>query len=77
MRFLKYLYSHPIVLCSIKARFKSGDTWYAGKITALNRDGSYAIHYADGDMESNVNRDLIEVIMTYVTCSYCDIRHIL
>jgi hypothetical protein len=50
------------VPCSIKARFKGGDTWYAGKISALNRDGSYAVHYADGDMESNVHRDLIEVI---------------
>jgi len=47
---------------SIKARFKGGDTWYAGKITALNRDGSYAIHYADGDMESNVHRDMIEFV---------------
>ncbi len=48
-------------LCSIKARFKGGDTWYSGRITALNRDGSYAINYADGDVESSVHRDLIEV----------------
>jgi hypothetical protein len=51
----------PVVHHSIKARFKGGDSWYSGKITALNRDGSYAVHYSDGDVETHVARELIEV----------------
>ena len=48
-------------VCSVKARFKGGDSWFAGRITALNTDGTYAVHYADGDIETHVARDLIEV----------------
>ncbi len=46
---------------SVKARFQRGDQWYAGNIEALNRDGTYVVHYEDGDVETSVDRDMIEV----------------
>ena len=43
-----------IVGDKIEARYKGGAKWFAGKVLAVNRDGSYDIRYDDGDIERDV-----------------------
>ena len=43
----------------VEARFGGRDKWFKGKITAANRDGTYDIHFDDGDREKDVKADLI------------------
>lgn len=38
----------------VESYFLAVDTWYAGAVHAVNGDGTYAIHYDDGDKESAV-----------------------
>lgn len=43
----------------VEALFKNGRKYYKGKIVRRNSDGTYAIHYDDGDRELRVSRDKI------------------
>ncbi len=44
---------------AVEARFGGRDKWFKGKITNVNRDGTYDIRYDDGDRESGVKADYI------------------
>ncbi len=39
----------------IEGNFKGKGRWYRGKVAIVNRDGTYDIHYDDGDRERGVN----------------------
>jgi hypothetical protein len=45
----------------VKARFKKGSKFFAGKITRVHSDGTYDIKYDDGDSESRVEMEYIEI----------------
>ena len=45
----------------IKAAWKQGDTLYPGYIKAVRSNGTYDIKYNDGDNETKVNEDDIEI----------------
>lgn len=47
---------------AIKARYKGGKKMFGGKISKVNRDGTYDIKYEDGDTEMRVAGDLIESV---------------
>src|SRR3546814_1652098 len=36
----------------VEARFRGGARWYGARVTAKNRDGTYDLHYDDGDRKS-------------------------
>ena len=38
----------------IDGRYMGGNKWFPGKITSVNRDGTYDVKYSDGDDEQNV-----------------------
>jgi hypothetical protein len=46
----------------VEARFGGKSKWYRGEITGVNRDGTYAVRYEDGDREPNVAGDLIRAM---------------
>jgi hypothetical protein len=46
----------------IEARFKGGAKWFPGRVMGVNRDGSYAIRYADGDEDNKVLADHVRAI---------------
>ena len=46
---------------SVRARYRGANGYTRGKITAVNRDGTYDIKYTDGMKESNVERRMIKV----------------
>jgi len=48
-----------------QAKFKGGDTWYAGIVQDLHVDGTYHILYEDGDEETSVKRDMIEPVEVF------------
>ena len=43
----------------VEARVGGRQKWFKGKITSVNRDGTYGIIYEDGDCEAGVKSDLI------------------
>ncbi|CAM9788991.1 unnamed protein product, partial [Discosporangium mesarthrocarpum] len=43
----------------VEARFRGRAKWFLGKIKAAHRDGTFDIHYTNGDRESNVEPRLI------------------
>jgi hypothetical protein len=45
----------------VEARFGGDKAYYPGKIESMNGDGTYVILYDDGDKETRVARDLIQV----------------
>jgi hypothetical protein len=47
----------------VDCNYKNNGRWYTGKITSISSDG-YTVTYDDGDVESNVNEDLIRNINT-------------
>jgi hypothetical protein len=46
----------------VEARFAQGKNWFEGVIKLARKDGTYDIHYADGDKEEKVGRDLIRKV---------------
>ena len=38
----------------VEAKFKGGVKWFSGRISSVNRDGTYDVRYDDGDEEQNV-----------------------
>lgn len=46
----------------IKARWQGGEVFHAGRIAAINFDGTYTVDYSDGQVEPSVARELIEVV---------------
>ena len=46
----------------VKARWRGGEQYHAGRILGLNLDGTYKVDYADNQLELSVARDLIEVV---------------
>jgi Ca2+-binding EF-hand superfamily protein len=44
---------------AVRARFKAGSRWFAGKVTEVHKDGTYTVKYEDGDVEDHVKRELI------------------
>ena len=46
----------------VKARFGGGQEYYPGVIARKNRDGTYAIDYADGDNEGRVKANYIRKV---------------
>ena len=46
----------------VEARFGGGQEYYPGVITRKNRDGTYAIDYADGDNEGRVKANYIRKV---------------
>jgi hypothetical protein len=44
---------------AIKSRFGGKRTYFPGKISNVNSNGTYAIEYADGDKEDNVAAELV------------------
>lgn len=49
---------------SIEARYKCGHKWYPGIIRGTNRGGTFDIRYKDGDVEYDVDADLVRVVST-------------
>lgn len=45
----------------VEARFRGGKKWFAGKITAVNTDGSYDVRYLDGDSERGLDASMLRV----------------
>jgi hypothetical protein len=43
----------------IEATYKGGSKYYSGRITQVNRDGTYSIRYDDGDKDNHVNSKAI------------------
>src|SRR3546814_2920419 len=43
----------------VEARFRGGARWYGARVTAKNRDGTYDLHYDDGDDERRIDTKLI------------------
>ena len=46
----------------VKARWQGREEFHAGRIAGLNLDGTYTVDYSDGQLETSVARDLIEVV---------------
>ena len=46
----------------VQSRYKGGDKWYAGVVSAANNDGTYQIFYEDGDTEARQRRELIKPV---------------
>jgi hypothetical protein len=38
----------------VEARFRGGRKFFAGTISAVNRDGTYDVRYDDGDKEASI-----------------------
>ena len=47
---------------AVEGRFEGRDKWFAGKITAVNSDGTFGIRYEDGDSERAVRADHIRSV---------------
>ena len=47
----------------IRALFEGGSQWFNGKIVGDNEDGTYEVEYDDGDFESGVSYDLIQLVV--------------
>ncbi|GBG26827.1 NAD-dependent deacetylase sir2E [Hondaea fermentalgiana] len=47
---------------TVEAKYGGGSVWYRGRITAVNRDGTFAIAYDDGDKENKVQARLIRAV---------------
>ncbi|KAK1932357.1 hypothetical protein P3T76_012351 [Phytophthora citrophthora] len=45
----------------VKARYKKGKKLFDGKVVRVRSDGTYDIEYDDGDLETRVNIEMIEV----------------
>ena len=45
----------------VEALYRGSDTFYAGKITRKRFDGTFDIHYVDGDREIGVPKDFIRI----------------
>ena len=45
----------------VEARYRGGSTWYPGKISAINDDGTYSIKYDDGHQEKKVDSQYITI----------------
>ena len=45
----------------VEARFKGKSKYYKGKVVAVRGDGTYAIRYEDGDLETNVEASMIRI----------------
>ncbi|CAM9578665.1 unnamed protein product [Choristocarpus tenellus] len=43
----------------VEARYKGGGKWYPGVVRGVNRNGTFDIHYSDGDTELGVEARLI------------------
>merc|ERR550514_1250724 len=43
----------------VEARFKGGTKWLPGRITEVNRDGTFDVRYDDGDEERRVESRMI------------------
>ncbi|KAJ8558880.1 hypothetical protein ON010_g8569 [Phytophthora cinnamomi] len=46
---------------AVKARYKKGKKLFAGAVTRARTDGTYDIKYDDGDVETRVEIDMIEI----------------
>jgi len=54
----------------VEARYRGKKRYYAGKITHVySKDGTYDIHYEDGDSEKHVPKNLIRIIEDRTTSS--------
>jgi protein XRP2 len=52
----------PVAIGAIvQCRFKDTSTYYGGKVTLANADGTYTVMYDDGDVERDVKREKIVV----------------
>ncbi|POM62517.1 LOW QUALITY PROTEIN: hypothetical protein PHPALM_28322 [Phytophthora palmivora] len=57
----KSLTQHPLrVGDAVKAKYKRGTRFFAGKITRERMDGTFDIKYEDGDVEERVESDFIQ-----------------
>lgn len=48
----------------IESRYKGRREWYPGVVRAVNRDGTYDVHYKDGDIEYDVIPSFVRVTST-------------
>lgn len=55
---------HICVGDEIESRYKGRREWYPGVIRAVNRDGTYDVHYKDGDIEYDVIPSFVRVTST-------------
>ena len=46
----------------VKARWRGGEQYHAGRILGLNLDGTYKVDYADNQLELSVAREFFEVV---------------
>lgn len=46
----------------IRALFEGGSLWFPGKIVNDNEDGTYDVEYDDGDFESGVSYNMIQLV---------------
>lgn len=44
----------------VEARFRGGSRWFKATVEKENLDGTYNLHYADGDKERSVSKDMIK-----------------
>lgn len=48
----------------VQARFRGGEIFYAGVVGVVHaEDGTYEVHYDDGDVEEHVAPDLIRAVV--------------
>jgi hypothetical protein len=47
----------------VDAKWKGGSQFYAGTIAAVNRDGTFAVHYDDGDKDGAVAESSIKFVV--------------
>ena len=53
----------------IRARYKKQRKFFRGKIAQVLANGTYDIHYDDGDKEKGLPREYIQVITGGLTCN--------
>ena len=59
----------------VEARHDAGELWFPGTIAAVNADGTYDVHYDDGDVEHGVGAALIMKVETFDTGAVVEARH--
>ena len=48
---------------NVEARYKGKSKYFAGKIATMNEDGTFTVHYASGEVEEKVTKDLVRIMV--------------
>mmetsp|Transcript_33908 Transcript_33908/g.89320 ORF Transcript_33908/g.89320 Transcript_33908/m.89320 type:complete len:109 (-) Transcript_33908:132-458(-) len=60
---------------AVEARHAGGEMWFPGTLAAANDDGTYDVHYDDGDAERGVDAALIMEVVSFSTGAVVEARH--